>query len=134
MNITLTSQTVPTSPVTPRAAAQVIFDNNYAKLSILPEKHKRAIALLGMIHAISGTTNYETNHRLMREDAKVFLGGISTPLDLWASLASKAWTLGNTADALSTDVNTMLAECKHLLEYSEEELLRCFVFVSLTKT
>jgi len=134
MNITLTAQTIPTSPVTPRAAAQVIFDNNYAKLSILPQKQKLVIALLGMIHAISGTTNYEANHRLMRQDAKVFLGGLSTPLDLWAALASKAWTLGNTADALSSDFNTMLAEAKHLSEFSEEELILCFVFVSLTKT
>ena len=134
MNITLTSQTVPTSPVTARSAAQVIFDNNYAKLTVLPDKQKMVIALLGIIHAISATTNYESAHRQLREDARVFQGGISTPIDQWAALASQAWTWGNTADALSADINTMLSEARHLSEMSEEEIVRTFLFALLSKT
>lgn len=133
MAITLTSQTVPTSPVTPRSAAQVIFDNNYAKLAALPLKQRLVVALLGMIHAMSGTVDYRNAHRQMIQDATVFLAGIETPIDLWAVLAAFSWTMGKTLDPanLSSTIDGMLAEALHFNEQSEEELIREFLFVSL---
>lgn len=132
MAITLTSQTAPTSPVTPRSAAQVIFDDNYAKLAALPAKQRLVVALLGMIHAVSGKVNYRTAHRQCIEDATVFLAGIETPIDLWAVLAAFSWTMGKTVDAtLSATIDDLLAEALHFNEQSEEELIREFLFVSL---
>ena len=134
MNITLTALTVPTSPVANRSASQVIFDNDYAILAEQPLKFKMVIALLGVIHAVSGTVDYRTAHKQVREDARVFQAGISTPMDQWAALAAKAWTWGNAVDGLSADINTLLAEARHLTEMSEEEIARTFLFVLLSKT
>ena len=134
MNITLTALTVPTSPVANRSASQVIFDNDYAILTTLPDKQKMVIALLGLVHAVSGTVDYRNSHRVLRQDAKVFDAGISTPMDQWAALAAKAWTWGNAVDGLSADINTLLAEARHLTEMSEEEIARTFLFVLLSKT
>jgi hypothetical protein len=129
MAITLTSQTAPTSPVTPRSAAQVIFDDNYAKLTALPMKQRLAITLLGVIHLVSGTVDYRTNHAQCIQDAKVFLAGLSTPLDFWAAIAAYSWTAGKAVDAnLSADVSTLLAEAKDFNEQSEEELIREILF------
>jgi hypothetical protein len=133
MAITLTSQTTPTSPVTPRSAAQVIFDNNYAKLTALPLKQRLVVALLGMIHAVSATVDYRLAHPQMIQDTQVFLAGLETPIDFWSALAASAWTNGKSVDvALSADISTLLAEGRELLEQSEEELIREFIFVALS--
>ena len=129
MAITLTSQSAPTSPVTPRSAAQVIFDDNYAKMAALPLKQRLAIALIGTIHLVSGTVDYRTNHPQCIQDTKVFLAGKSTPIDLWAVIAAYSWSAGKTVDgALSADVSTLLGEAKDFLEQSEEELIRQILF------
>jgi hypothetical protein len=66
------------------------------------------------------------------EDAKVFLGGQSTPLDQAAAQANKKWMYGYGVDnTLSADVDTLLAEGRDFLEQSEEDLRRQIAFASL---
>jgi hypothetical protein len=127
MAIALTSQTCPTSPITNRAAAQVIFDNNYAKLASLPLNQRQAIALLGMIHAAASVANYTSDHKQLKQDTQVFMGGHAGPIDVWAVLAIIGWNAGNGIDALSTNVGTLITEAKELLESSEEDLTRQFL-------
>ena len=134
MAITLTNLTSPTSPVTPRTTSQGIFDDDYAKLTQLPLKQKLIIALLGLMRVSSNAASYVSKHPVMVQDAKVFLAGLSTPIDLWASLAAIGWTAGKNAVGgitLATTVSDLQGQGNDLLEQSEEELIREIIFVML---
>lgn len=130
-SITISTVTAPTSPVQPRSASQLLFDANYGKLATLSLKQKLVIAVLFMVHLDSGTTDYRANHAQLIQDAQVYLGGQSTPLDFWAAFDSTAYAGALTGDAAtSNDVETLLTEGRDLLAKSEEDLIRMVVYLT----
>lgn len=104
---------------------------NMSALENLGRADLLTVMVLGLVHDISGTKDYRTNHPLLISDAASLFGAISlvNPSDLnrqvllvWAVLC---WNAGKVADAtLTTDVAALLLEGRDLRCLPEETLLQ----------
>jgi hypothetical protein len=121
------------TPIARNAASQITFDADYYKLAVpnISTRDRKAISIIGLIYelAAGGIVNYKLQHKLLRQDAAVYTGGISM-FDLATGMAATDWNGGRNADAtLSTDIPTLLQDGRGFADQSEDELDRIIVFL-----
>jgi hypothetical protein len=101
-----------------------VFADNYSKVfSALTEVQRKAIevlALIEVLHTLSGSQDYRTNHVKLISDSAQFTRGISN-FNLGAAMAAIEWSnSGN----LSADVSALLTKGPHLTAQPIETLDR----------
>lgn len=136
---TLTLHVDPHTPVVHGDSAQLVA--NMSALENLGRADLLAVAIIGFVHAVSGTRDYRTNHRQLIQDAEVFMDGISNiqanniSRQMLLVFAAMAWDLGYQVDVgLTTDVATILNEVRDLRSLPEETLGRIMLFMQWVST
>ena len=136
---TLTVHVDPHTPVVHGDSAQLVA--NMSALENLGRADLLAVAIIGFVHAVSGTRDYRTNHRQLIQDAEVFMDGISNTQannisrQMLLVFAAMAWDLGYQVDVgLTTDVATILNEVRDLRSLPEETLGRIMLFMQWVST
>jgi hypothetical protein len=134
MAITLERIAAPgATPIANNAASSVAFANNYFKVSqaVISEQDRKTLIILGMVYELAsrGGANYKGIMHLLRQDARVYTGGISN-LDITTARAAVAWSIGNGLDStLPSDMNSLMGLAPKTDQLPSDELDRIIAFL-----
>lgn len=113
-----------------------ILVGNMSALENLGRADLFAVAIIGFVHAVSGTRDYRNNHAQLIQDSEVFMDGISNiqanniSRQMLLAFAAMAWDIGYQTDvSITTDVATILNEVRDLRTLPEEILGRMMLYI-----